>query len=112
MIDDIVPTLESLGVTTDRIHVERFVSALGGRPRPPRVVAPDAPPAHMAAVIVDGKRRDVPIAEGEAIIDAALRARHRAALCLQGRHVLHLPGETRRGFGRDGGQLLAAALGN
>jgi ring-1,2-phenylacetyl-CoA epoxidase subunit PaaE len=74
MIDDIVPTLESLGLPPDRIHVERFVSALGGRPRPPRAVAPDAPPAHMAAVIVDGKRRDVPVADGEAIIDAALRA--------------------------------------
>ena len=74
MIDDIVPTLESLGLPADRIHVERFVSALGGRPRPARAVAPDAPPAHMAAVIVDGKRRDVPVAAGEAIIDAALRA--------------------------------------
>jgi ring-1,2-phenylacetyl-CoA epoxidase subunit PaaE len=74
MIDDIVPVMESLGVPAARIHVERFVSAHGGRPRPPRAVAADAPPAHMAAVIVDGKRRDVPVAAGEAIIDAALRA--------------------------------------
>jgi len=28
----------------------------------------------MASLIVDGKRREVPVAEGEAIVDAALRA--------------------------------------
>ena len=28
----------------------------------------------MASLIVDGKRKDVPIAEGEVILDAALRA--------------------------------------
>lgn len=74
MIEDLTTTLASLGIAEDRIHVERFVSALGGRPRPPAVVAADAPPAHIASLIVDGKRRDVPVAEGEAIVDAALRA--------------------------------------
>jgi ring-1,2-phenylacetyl-CoA epoxidase subunit PaaE len=34
---------------------------------------PDAP-ARTAALIVDGKRREVPVREGEAILDAALRA--------------------------------------
>lgn len=74
MIDDVEATLKDLGLGADRIHVERFVSAHGGRPRPRRVVAPDAPPAHIAALIVDGKRREVPVADDEAIIDAALRA--------------------------------------
>jgi ring-1,2-phenylacetyl-CoA epoxidase subunit PaaE len=74
LIDEVVPTLRSLGLAPERIHVERFVSAFGGRPRPPRVVGLDAPPAHVATVIVDGKRREVPVASGEAIIDAALRA--------------------------------------
>ncbi|RAI40006.1 1,2-phenylacetyl-CoA epoxidase subunit PaaE [Rhodoplanes roseus] len=74
MIEDLVPTLHALGIPDDRVHVERFVSALGGKPRPPVPVAPDAPPAHIASLIVDGKRRDVPVAEGEAIVDAALRA--------------------------------------
>ena len=33
-----------------------------------------APPKALAALIIDGKRREVPVAEGEAILDAALRA--------------------------------------
>jgi ring-1,2-phenylacetyl-CoA epoxidase subunit PaaE len=37
-------------------------------------VAPEAPPKAVAALIVDGKRKDVPIVEGESILDAALRA--------------------------------------
>jgi ring-1,2-phenylacetyl-CoA epoxidase subunit PaaE len=63
-----------LGIPADRIHVERFVSEFGGKPRPKIVIAPEAPPKAMASLIVDGKRKDVPIAEGEAILDAALRA--------------------------------------
>ena len=33
-----------------------------------------APPKAIASLIIDGKRRDVPVAEGEAILDAASRA--------------------------------------
>ncbi|MFG1316935.1 phenylacetic acid degradation protein, partial [Xanthobacter autotrophicus] len=73
MIDELEATLADLGLPKDKVHVERFVSALGGKPRPKPVVAPDAAPAHVASLIVDGKRRDVPVAEGEAILDAALR---------------------------------------
>lgn len=74
MIDDVQATLRDLGLPEARIHVERFVSSEGGRPRrAPVTVAPDAPPAHVAALIVDGKRREVPVAEGEAILDAAIR---------------------------------------
>jgi ring-1,2-phenylacetyl-CoA epoxidase subunit PaaE len=55
--------------------VERFVSTEGGTPRRARVVvAPDAPAAHTAVLILDGNRREVPVAEGEAIVDAAIRA--------------------------------------
>ena len=63
--------LEGLGLGPERVHVERFVSALGGRPR--EKSAP-ATPVRSATLIYDGKRRDVPVAEGEAILDAALRA--------------------------------------
>jgi ring-1,2-phenylacetyl-CoA epoxidase subunit PaaE len=74
MSEDIEATCRELGVAPERIHVERFVSEFGGRPRPKAVVAASAPPKAMASLIIDGKRRDVPVAEGEAILDAALRA--------------------------------------
>lgn len=74
MIDDITATLGDLGLAADRIHVERFVSADGGAPKRAAVaVAPDAPAAHTAVLILDGKRREVAVAAGEAIVDAAIR---------------------------------------
>jgi ring-1,2-phenylacetyl-CoA epoxidase subunit PaaE len=74
MSEDIEATCRAIGIAEDRIHVERFVSGLGGKPRPKAVIAPSAPPKAFASLIIDGKRRDVPVAEGEAILDAALRA--------------------------------------
>src|ERR1700759_3731202 len=74
MSEDIEATCREIGIAEDRIHVERFVSGLGGKPRPKAVIAPSAPPKAFASLIIDGKRRDVPVAEGEAILDAALRA--------------------------------------
>ena len=75
MIDELETVLAELGVAPEKIHIERFVSALDGRPRTPLVpIAATAPPKNIAALIVDGKRREVPVAEGEAILDAALRA--------------------------------------
>ncbi|QND72674.1 1,2-phenylacetyl-CoA epoxidase subunit PaaE [Tardiphaga robiniae] len=74
MSEEIAATCTELGVATEHIHVERFVSGLGGKPRPKPVVAPEAPPKAVAALIVDGKRKDVPIVDGESILDAALRA--------------------------------------
>jgi ring-1,2-phenylacetyl-CoA epoxidase subunit PaaE len=74
MSEDIEGTCRELGIVEDRIHVERFVSGLGGKPRPKAIVPSTAPPKAHAALIIDGKRREVPVAEGEAILDAALRA--------------------------------------
>ena len=74
MSEDIEATCRELDIAEDRIHVERFVSGLGGKPRPKAVVPSTAPPKAHAALIIDGKRREVPVAEGEAILDAALRA--------------------------------------
>src|SRR6201996_5541631 len=74
MSEDIEATCRDIGIAADRIHVERFVSGLGGKPRPKAVIAAGAPPKAMASLIIDGKRREVPVAEGEAILDAALRA--------------------------------------
>jgi ring-1,2-phenylacetyl-CoA epoxidase subunit PaaE len=74
MSEDIEATCRDIGIVAERIHVERFVSGLGGKPRPKAIVPASAPPKAFAALIIDGKRREVPIAEGEAILDAALRA--------------------------------------
>jgi ring-1,2-phenylacetyl-CoA epoxidase subunit PaaE len=74
MSEDIEATCREIGIAEDRIHVERFVSEFGGKPRPKTVIAPSAPAKAMASLVVDGKRREVPVAEGESILDAALRA--------------------------------------
>lgn len=74
MSEEIEATCREIGIPDDRIHIERFVSGLGGKPRPKAVVPAGAPPKAFAALIIDGKRREVPVAEGEAILDAALRA--------------------------------------
>jgi ring-1,2-phenylacetyl-CoA epoxidase subunit PaaE len=74
MSEDIEATCRDIGVPAERIHIERFVSGLGGKPRPKAVVPPSAPTKAFASLIIDGKRREVPVAEGEAILDAALRA--------------------------------------
>jgi ring-1,2-phenylacetyl-CoA epoxidase subunit PaaE len=74
MSDDIEATCRDIGIAQDRIHVERFVSEFGGKPRPKAIIEASAPPKAMASLIIDGKRREVPVAEGEAILDAALRA--------------------------------------
>jgi ring-1,2-phenylacetyl-CoA epoxidase subunit PaaE len=74
MSEDIEATCRAIGIADEKIHVERFVSEFGGKPRPKKIVEPGAPPKAMASLIIDGKRREVPVAEGEAILDAALRA--------------------------------------
>jgi ring-1,2-phenylacetyl-CoA epoxidase subunit PaaE len=74
MSEDVEATCRELGIAEDRIHVERFVSEFGGKPRPRKVIPASAPPKALAALVIDGKRREVPVAEDESILDAALRA--------------------------------------
>jgi len=74
MSEDIEATCREIGIVAERIHVERFVSGLGGKPRAKAVIPASAPPKAFASLIIDGKRREVPVADGEAILDAALRA--------------------------------------
>src|ERR1700759_4418641 len=74
MSEEVETTCHELGIAADSIHVERFVSEFGGKPRPKAVIPETAPPKAFAALIIDGKRREVPVADGEAILDAALRA--------------------------------------
>ncbi len=73
MLDELEPVFGELGIEAGRVHVERFVSAGGGVPRP-RPARTDAPARHVASLTVDGNRRDVPVADGETVLDAALRA--------------------------------------
>jgi ring-1,2-phenylacetyl-CoA epoxidase subunit PaaE len=74
MSEDIEATCRDVGIAEEKIHVERFVSEFGGKPRAKKTVPVGAPPKAMALLVIDGKRREVPVAEGEAILDAALRA--------------------------------------
>lgn len=74
MIEDVGAALTGLGLPPERVHVERFVSAHAGAPRPAPVVAPTAAPFAVATLIADGRRTDVPVAEHETVLDAALRA--------------------------------------
>ncbi len=74
MSDEVEATLLDLGLRPDQVHVERFVSALGGKPRPKPTPPQTETPHATAGLIVDGKRSEVPVAEGESVLDAALRA--------------------------------------
>lgn len=74
MSEEVEATLLDLGLRPDQVHVERFVSAFGGQPRPKPTPAQAAAPHAVASLIVDGLRADVPVAEGETVLDAALRA--------------------------------------
>ena len=74
MSEDIEASCRAIGIAEDRIHVERFVSEFGGKPRAKKIIEAGAPPKAMASLTIDGKRREVPVAEGESILDAALRA--------------------------------------
>jgi ring-1,2-phenylacetyl-CoA epoxidase subunit PaaE len=67
--------LRELGMAPEAIHVERFVSEAGGKPRV-RPPAPAAAPEHatLVRIIADGKSRDVPVMPDETILDAALGA--------------------------------------
>lgn len=68
-------TLGRLGVASDRVFVERFLlegeAPHAARPAP---AAPHAEAVAFARVIHDGKSTEVPVAAGESVLDAALRA--------------------------------------
>ena len=76
MSEAVEAALDQAGVPEARVHVERFVSAEGGRPRA-KVQTPSAMiggNTRTATLVVDGKRRDVPVSDGVSVLDAALAA--------------------------------------
>ena len=74
MLDTLPAALAALGTPPERIQLERFIAAPPTMPRRAVVPRQDAPPASIATIIHDGARHDVPVADGETILDAALRA--------------------------------------
>ena len=73
MIAEVSDALAAAGLAPARIHSERFTAA-PGPVRPRRAVAPGAAPFATAIIVSDGLRTEVPMAEGETVLDAALRA--------------------------------------
>ncbi|GJE00045.1 1,2-phenylacetyl-CoA epoxidase subunit PaaE [Methylobacterium isbiliense] len=74
MLEAVSGALREAGLPEQRIHVERFTPAGEGRARAPRPVAPADAPAARATVITDGIAAEVPVAAGETVLDAAIRA--------------------------------------
>lgn len=72
MLDVLPGALLAWGVPEARIHTERFTPS--GPRRAAVVVAADAPAFAIATIIHDGQTKIVPVAAGEAVLDAALRA--------------------------------------
>lgn len=77
MIRDVRDTLFALGAEKTRVHHEFFAPGGGAYRTPartaPAAAAPAAPAAELVAVL-DGTRHAVPIAKGETVLAAALRA--------------------------------------
>ncbi len=75
MSDEVEATLLEIGIPPGALHVERFVSGFKGAPRArPVVITGPAATSRVASLVVDGKHTDVMVAEGEFVLDAALRA--------------------------------------
>lgn len=74
MSEAVQAVLRELGLPAANVHVERFVSALGGRPRAKPAAVRTEIPFATAALTSDGRGAEVPVAEGESVLDAALRA--------------------------------------
>ena len=66
--------LEGLGLDPARIHVEHFAAGTPATARRPVPAAPDAPAVATLTVTAEGVTRTVPMAEGETVLEAGLRA--------------------------------------
>ena len=71
MIESLPAALTALGIP--HIHTERFTPSADARAKPAPII-PDARPAAIATIVHEGARTEIPVAEGETIVDAAIRA--------------------------------------
>jgi ring-1,2-phenylacetyl-CoA epoxidase subunit PaaE len=74
MSETVEAALAEIGLPPERIHVERFVSAHDGIPRAAPRIEPTEAPFATATIVSEGRSREVPVAAGETVLDAALRA--------------------------------------
>jgi len=74
MLDELLGVLAGLGVAAGRIQVERFVAGAPAGVRGAVAVTVGTPAAAVATIVHDGSTRDVAVAAGETVLDAALRA--------------------------------------
>jgi len=72
MMDAAAATLAAMGLPSDRILREYFLAGEGGHAAPP--VEPAPSPATIAAIIIDGRRHEIPVPANTSIIDAAIAA--------------------------------------
>ncbi|HYZ63229.1 MAG TPA: 2Fe-2S iron-sulfur cluster-binding protein [Acetobacteraceae bacterium] len=73
MIGAVTEALTGAGLPPGRVHSERF-SPSGEPVLRPRPVVTQGPPFATATIIADGIRTEVPLAEGETVLEAALRS--------------------------------------
>lgn len=74
MTAEVSAALAEAGLAPERIHSERFTTGISSPARPRTAPTPGAPPFAVATVVSDGIRTEVPMEDGESVLDAALRA--------------------------------------
>ena len=74
MMDEVPGVLAALGVAAERIQVERFTAGAASGVRLVSAKAADEAAVAVATIIHEGASLEVRVAEGETVLDAALRA--------------------------------------
>jgi ring-1,2-phenylacetyl-CoA epoxidase subunit PaaE len=78
MIESVQRALLDAGMAADRIHAERFFTALQGNPPPSKTRSPPAGatplPAHRIQIVLDGKTHELFVGDTDKVLDVALEA--------------------------------------
>lgn len=74
MINEVSDALTAAGLAPERLHSERFTTSRPALARSRPAPAPGAAPFAVATIVSDGIRTEVPMEDGETVLDAALRA--------------------------------------